>query len=1207
MANNVGTLVIQPIRPQSEEDTFPSAIANEIKGGYHIQYTLDDRDNIPEDRRENGMLCYVVSEDKIYILKNDVWEELSLGGIGEIPDEYLTIDEADQLYQVINHRHDTLYQPISHTHVWSDLVLNEYNKLSGSKLQHIADVPSYLQNQNKYLRVNSQGTGIEWANISIGLSDLNDAPPNIYAETIPGSGELINAGKYLRIRTDGVPQWELVDINITGLENKQDDLLIYYGIDPNTILTSNDFNQPNGVPQLDNTAKIPTSLIPASLLSTKVVSTYSELQQIDSPYEGMRAFTLDTNKEYIYTGTEWVEIISTINVVVDWNNITNRPNSTPQQIDTQVTRSHTHSNKNILDAIEIPFTSQLQTKLSSIEAGAISKQTQDTLYKPINWQPSISDIIDINITNISKNHQLVWDTVSGKFVNKAIFLKSELDSDNDGVVDRSKLSDNANTLDSKPQSYFQKNIYKSADDPTLGYVIVDNDLWIDISNPNQYKLKIYKNNKWNDITSDVKQEILDMIDDNTIISENNILKVNQSQLEITKSQISDFAHKHNTSDIIITSNYQFVTQSEKDYWNSKQDKNGELQSNLNAEFLKGQTLNDTQPQSQDILWSSYKIQTTFGNLNYGIIWKREVIDIINEPPLSPNLNDSYIIGSNPIGEFAGYQNYIQIYDGTQWQFTQPQISEQRFVVNKHSAYVYTGNEWSTILVSITSHNELSELQGGNSTTSEFYHLSYNQYQKIISGYNTDDITEGNNQYFTVDRQREQISQISPLQYNIETGELSILPSSPIQDGYMSKQDKQKLDYINIGTPSNNYQLMWDTNQNKYTPKNINTQISISFKDLIDTPNTFVANNNKVLVVDEPNNRIIFKDLSLNMIPELSGFSVNDIQMSIANSHTHSDTVFGILDDLETNYTSMKNKLDSIEYGANKYVHPATHPASIIETTPELRFVTDYQIQMWNEKQDKLNYIPENIQNRGVANGYASLDGNGYVPVTQIPPSVRSVTVVQTIADRDAIQNKFDGLRVFVIDQYDDTGNHESIEYIWSVNQSSWVRVTSTYSVELSWNNITGKPNSTPQQIDTQVTRSHTHNSSLTDIDDAVTKRHIHSNKQVLDQIPLHTNVKNKVLYVDNTGNIIWKTQELGTKQIDESNIADGYALVYNANLDKIVYSPMITTWSQLDKTNSSIKDIEDIEDYSNHQNKLVIVNSTQSGYTYTNVIDGGTW
>ena len=70
--------------------------------------------------------------------------------------------------------------------------------------------------------------------------------------------------------------------------------------------------------------------------------------------------------------------------------------------------------------------------------------------------------------------------------------------------------------------------------------------------------------------------------------------------------------------------------------------------------------------------------------------------------------------------------------------------------------------------------------------------------------------------------------------------------------------------------------------------------------------------------------------------------------------------------------------------------------------------------------------------------------------------------------------------------------------------------------------------------------------------------------------------------MDNTGNIIWKTQELGTKQIDESNIADGYALVYNANLDKIVYSPMITTWSQLDKTNSSIKDIEDIEDYSNH-------------------------
>lgn len=70
-------------------------------------------------------------------------------------------------------------------------------------------------------------------------------------------------------------------------------------------------------------------------------------------------------------------------------------------------------------------------------------------------------------------------------------------------------------------------------------------------------------------------------------------------------------------------------------------------------------------------------------------------------------------------------------------------------------------------------------------------------------------------------------------------------------------------------------------------------------------------------------------------------------------------------------------------------------------------------------------------------------------------------------------------------------------------------VQSSPSGSVSWSDITGKPTSTPSQIDTAVTNSHTHtNKSLldtytqtnADISDAVSKKHSHSNKPVLDDL-----------------------------------------------------------------------------------------------------------
>lgn len=52
---------------------------------------------------------------------------------------------------------------------------------------------------------------------------------------------------------------------------------------------------------------------------------------------------------------------------------------------------------------------------------------------------------------------------------------------------------------------------------------------------------------------------------------------------------------------------------------------------------------------------------------------------------------------------------------------------------------------------------------------------------------------------------------------------------------------------------------------------------------------------------------------------------------------------------------------------------------------------------FNNKQDALGFTPENVANKGIANGYASLDGAGKVPSTQLPSYVDDVVEVANFA------------------------------------------------------------------------------------------------------------------------------------------------------------------------------------------------------------------
>ncbi len=131
----------------------------------------------------------------------------------------------------------------------------------------------------------------------------------------------------------------------------------------------------------------------------------------------------------------------------------------------------------------------------------------------------------------------------------------------------------------------------------------------------------------------------------------------------------------------------------------------------------------------------------------------------------------------------------------------------------------------------------------------------------------------------------------------------------------------------------------------------------------------------------------------------------------------------------------------------------------------------------------LGYTPENTANKGVPNGYASLDSNGLIPVSQVPSTFREIRVVDDIDARDAL-SPYEGLRVHVKDaSADSTVGEGWAEYLF--DGTSWIKTAESESIDVvqQWADIQGKPTS-----------------SVANIDDAVSKRHSHGNKAILDAI-----------------------------------------------------------------------------------------------------------
>ena len=124
----------------------------------------------------------------------------------------------------------------------------------------------------------------------------------------------------------------------------------------------------------------------------------------------------------------------------------------------------------------------------------------------------------------------------------------------------------------------------------------------------------------------------------------------------------------------------------------------------------------------------------------------------------------------------------------------------------------------------------------------------------------------------------------------------------------------------------------------------------------------------------------------------------------------------------------------------------------------------------------LEYIPENALNKDAANGYAGLDANGKIKLSQLPDTSRNQTFI--VADPEARLALAGMIRA---DKCYETETGDS--YIYDGEEWLIMADADWQNVNLDWVNIINGPES-----------------SVENIDDAVAKRHAHTNRTVLDKL-----------------------------------------------------------------------------------------------------------
>ena len=178
-----------------------------------------------------------------------------------------------------------------------------------------------------------------------------------------------------------------------------------------------------------------------------------------------------------------------------------------------------------------------------------------------------------------------------------------------------------------------------------------------------------------------------------------------------------------------------------------------------------------------------------------------------------------------------------------------------------------------------------------------------------------------------------------------------ITATTVSNGLMSAQDKAKLDGIAEG--ANNYvhpdtpyiRHVTDTEKEYWNSKASTDIVTYDLAGLMSG-----ADKKKLDGIQEGASNYIHPDT-----PDIR--HVTDVEKEYWNNKASTDIV--TVDNNGLMSSSDKLKLDTIETSANNYIHPVSHPASIITEDKYHRFVTDAEKEKWNTINDIGIVTPEN--------------------------------------------------------------------------------------------------------------------------------------------------------------------------------------------------------------------------------------------------------
>ena len=282
-----------------------------------------------------------------------------------------------------------------------------------------------------------------------------------------------------------------------------------------------------------------------------------------------------------------------------------------------------------------------------------------------------------------------------------------------------------------------------------------------------------------------------------------------------------------------------------------------------------------------------------------------------------------------------------------------------------------------------------------------------------------------------------------------------------------------------------------------------------------------------------------------------------------------------------NYATRASKADSSDTSitATTASHSLTaDTASIalvaksLENNGESTTVSEEQIQFWNNKQDKIEYTPENVLMKGMSNGYAPLNEECKIDETYLYNTRwetiqnKPISIVDDIDDAvvkkhthsnknslDRISENPNGLPIWNLQEWPYPGDMKKKDY--DIDEDGIIDRAKSADTVL-WKNIVSKPESL-----------------VVDIDDAVSKKHYHNN---LDSLSLISKDDNNLPLWNNSTWPYDMSQSMYDK--DKDGVIDEATFARSSNWDNINNRP-ISTIEEIDEAVNKVHE---------HTNKVVL-------------------